>query len=153
LPENLPALLYAAKAARSPYQTPAGPDVSSVVVSPTITSPGDLVLLTAQVDDTRYYTGTGRSQPPVISNILSAEYYIDAQPWLTNTLPVAYTLAALDGNFDQPSEALIASIDTSGLGSGQHILYLRGRDSEGNWGPLTAAFLYFPSIFLPIISK
>ena len=152
-PENLPALLYAAKTTRSPYQTPAGPDVSSVVVSPTITSPGGLVLLTAQVDDTRYFTGTGQSQPPVISNILSAEYYIDAQPWLTDTHPISYTLAALDGNFDQPLEPVIASIDTSSLGSGRHILYLRGRDREGNWGPFTAAFLYIPSFFFPIILK
>jgi murein tripeptide amidase MpaA len=153
LPDNIPALIYAAKSARSPYQTPAGPDVASVVVSPTVTTPGGSVQLIAQVDDTRYFTGTGQAQPPVINNILSAEYYIDAQPWLTSTLPVSYTLAALDGNFDQPREAVTASIDTSSLGIGRHILYLRARDIAGNWGPFTVAFLYIPSIFLPAISK
>jgi carboxypeptidase T len=153
VPANIPALLYAAKAARLPYQTPSGPDVTAVVVSPSITNPGGFVQLTAYIDDTRYYTGTGQSQPPVIANILSAEYYIDAQPWLTTTIPVSYTLDALDGNFDQPGEPVIASIDTSGLATGRHILYLRARDSAGNWGPATAAFLYIPSIFLPAISK
>jgi hypothetical protein len=151
--ENLPALLYAAKAARSPYQIPAGPDVTSLVVSPTITAPGGLVQLTAQVDDTRYFTGTGQAQAPAINDILSAEYYIDAPPWLTATLPVSNTLAALDGNFDQPSESVIASIDTSSLGIGRHMLYLRARDTGGNWGPFTAAFLYIPTVFLPVISK
>jgi hypothetical protein len=124
-----------------------------VVVSPSVTSPGGLVQLTAQVDDTRYYTGTGQSQPPVIDNILSAEYYIDALSWLTATIPVSFSLAALDGIFDQPSEVVAASIDTSSLGMGRHILYLRARDIAGNWGPFTAAFLYIPSTFLPTILK
>jgi len=30
LPENMPALLYGFKAARRPYQTPAGPEVHSI---------------------------------------------------------------------------------------------------------------------------
>jgi len=153
LPDNLPALLFASKSARSPYQTPAGPDVTSVVVSPTITAPGGLVQLTAQVDDTRYFTGTGQAPSPAINNILSAEYYIDAPPWLTATLPVSNTLAPLDGNFDQPLESVTASIDTSSQGTGRHMLYLRARDTGGNWGPFTAAFLYIPTVFLPVISK
>jgi len=124
-----------------------------VVVSPTVTAPGGLVQLTAQVDDTRYFTGTGQAQPPAINNILSAEYYIDAPPWLTATLPVSNTLAALDGNFDQPREWVTASIDTSSLGTGHHMLYLRARDTGGNWGAFTAAFLYIPTVFLPVISK
>lgn len=153
LPANILALLYAAKSARSPYQTPSGPDVTSVVISPTFALRGNFVQLTAQVDDTRYYAGTGQSQLPLINNILSAEYYIDAQPWLTATIPLSYTLAALDGSFDQPREAVTASVDTSSLGTGRHILYLRGRDSDGNCGPFTAIFLYIPSNFLPAISK
>ncbi len=153
LPDNLQALIYAAKSARSPYLTPSGPDVSSVVVSPTITAPGGLVQIFAQVDATRYFTGTGLSQLPVIQNILSAEYTIDAPPWLTTTIPLSTTLAALDGSFDQPQEAVTATIDTGSLPAGRHMLYLRAQDAAGNWGPPTAAFLYIPSVFLPAISK
>ena len=153
LPGNLPALLYAAKSARLPYQTPAGPDITSAVVSPTVTAPGSLVRLTAQVDTTRYFTGTGQAEPPVINNILSAAYTIDTQPWLTATIPVTYTLAALDGSFDQPREAVTATLDISSLGTGRHIIYLRAQDTAGNWGPVSAAFLYLPSNFLPVISK
>jgi carboxypeptidase T len=153
VPDNIPALLYAAKSARSPYQTPSGPDIASVVISPTITAPGGSVQLMAQVDDTRYFTGTGQAQLPTIDNIASAEYFIDGQPWLTTTLPVTNTLYALDGNFDQPIEAVTASIDTTSLVIGRHMLYLRARDMAGNWGPFTAAFLYIPSVFLPAILK
>jgi carboxypeptidase T len=153
LPANMQALTYAAKSARSPYQTPSGPDVSSLVISPTITTPGGVLQITAQVDVTRYFTGTGGSLPPVIQNIAAAEYTIDAPPWLTSTIPLAYTLAATDGSFDGPQEAVTAAIDTDSLGTGRHMLYLRGQDAAGNWGPITAAFFYIPSIFLPAIIK
>jgi hypothetical protein len=112
---------------------------------------GDSAQLFATIDATRYYTGTGYSEPPVIKNVLSAEFYIDAQPWLTSTLPISYTLTALDGNFDQPSETVSASIDTTGLGVGRHLILIRSEDVAGNWGPYSAAFLYIPAGFLPVI--
>ena len=34
IPENMPALLYAAKVVRTPYQTPAGPEALNVTASP-----------------------------------------------------------------------------------------------------------------------
>jgi carboxypeptidase T len=151
LPDNIPALLYAARVARTPYQLPDGPDVISVAINPTTTVPGGTAQLFATIDATRYYTGTGYSEPPVIKNILSAEFYIDAQPWLTTTLPVSYTLTALDGIFDQPSEAVSASIDTTDLGVGRHLILIRSRDVAGNWGPYSAAFLFIPAGFLPVI--
>jgi carboxypeptidase T len=153
LTANIPALVYAAKSTRSPYQTPSGPDVTSVVISPTVTAPGGIVQMIAQIDATRYFTGTGRSVPPVIQNILTAEYTIDTPPWLTTTIPLTYSLAALDGSFDQPRETVTGVIGTGGLGAGRHLLYLRGQDADGNWGPFSATFLYMPSIFLPEISK
>ncbi len=153
LPANLQALVFAAKSARSPYQTPSGPDVTSLVISPTVPAPGSSMQLIAQVDATRYYTGSGQSQPPVIQNIVTAAYTIDTPPWLTTTIPLTYTLAALDGSYDQPREAVTATVSTGDLGTGRHMLYLRAQDAAGNWGPLTAAFFYIPSIFLPSISK
>jgi len=156
LPDNLPALLYAAKAARFPYQSAAGPDVTDVLILPNmVLSAGESVQLTAQADDARYFTGDGLAQAPVINNIAAVEYYIDGQPWQANTNPISNTLSAMDGNFDHPHEAVLATIATDALESGRHTLYLRARDSGGNWGPFSAAFLYFypPSIFLPAITK
>ena len=150
-PDNIPTLLYAAKAARLPYQLPSGPDIVSVSLTPTSTVLGESVQLFAKIDATRYYTGTGLSTPPVIQNILSAEFYIDAQPWLTATLPISYTLTARDGSFDEPTEPVSATIETASLGPGRHLILVRARDVNGNWGPYSAAFLNIPASYLPVI--
>jgi len=34
-----------------------------------------------------------------------------------------------------------ASIDTTGLSAGRHILYVRGKDANNNWGAVSAVFL------------
>ena len=62
-PKNLPALLYAAKVVRTPYLTPAGPDVTSVKLSNKAATKGVAagtpVTLTASVTDTRFSTRKG----------------------------------------------------------------------------------------------
>ena len=50
-PGNLPALLYAAKAARRPYTVPSGPDSLAVTTAPTLT--GAPALLELPVDHPR----------------------------------------------------------------------------------------------------
>ena len=69
LPGNLPALRYAAKVARTPYMTPAGPDALAVAAVPGVIAPGDPVDVIATLDDTRYSSANGsepvqRSPPP-----------------------------------------------------------------------------------------
>jgi PKD repeat protein len=149
LPDNMPALLYAAKTTRLPYMLPAGPDVLDVAVSPEEVLPGQPLQLTALVDDTRYNNSNG-TEPT--QNIAEAEYYIDVPPWVTTTTPVSYTMAASDGSFDETSEAVEAAVDTSGLTGGQHILFVRGRDAAGNWGPVSAVFVeVFDPGMVPVI--
>jgi PKD repeat protein/murein tripeptide amidase MpaA len=139
LPDNLPALLYAAKVVRAPYLTPAGPDALSVSVSPTLVAAGAPVTLTAILTDARYsaLNGTEPSQ-----NIVAAEYYVDAPPWVTTTTPISYPLAAADGAFDAPQEAVQATLDTGDLTEGRHMLFVRGQDAAGNWGPFSAVFIH-----------
>lgn len=139
LPANMPALLYSGKVARTPYLTPAGPDALNVALSESVISPGTAVNLTATMNDTRFSTNNGiePSQP-----IAAAEYYINTPPWITTTTPIAYPMAAADGSFNQTIEAVVATVDTTGLAQGRHILYARGRDAAGNWGPVSATFLY-----------
>jgi hypothetical protein len=64
-------------------------------------------------------------------------------------------MAPLDGSFDETSEDVSASIDTTALGAGRHILYVRGQDSAGIWGPFSAAFLsiYDERLFLPLLER
>lgn len=149
VPDNLPALLYAAKVARTPYQTPAGPDSLSIVVSPPNLVLGSNATLSATIDDTRFSKG----EP--VQTIAAAEYYIDIPPWITDTTPVSFSLAAVDGSFDESTEVVSANIDSTPLGAGRHILFVRGRDATGNWGPFSAVFLPVidNSLYLPLLAR
>lgn len=139
LPDNLPALLYLGKTARAPYLLPAGPDPLDVAVAPNVAEPGDLITLTATLDDTRFNNQNGAepTQP-----IAAAAYYLDTPPWITETTPISAPLTAVDGSFDTVVEEVQGVIDTTGLATGRHTFYVRGRDAAGNWGVVGAAFLY-----------
>ncbi len=137
LPTNMPALYYAAKAARRPYQNPAGPDALNVSVSPATVTQGDPVTLNATLDDTRYNSNGWGTEP--VQNIQAGQYTIDAPSW-AGGVPVA--LSASDGAFNATSENVTASIDTTALTPGRHTVFVEGQDANGNWGVLSAAFLW-----------
>jgi carboxypeptidase T len=138
-PDNLEALMAAFKSARRPYMEPSGPEALSVLATPSGVGPGENVVLTATLDDTRFYDNIG-SEPT--QNIAAAEYYLDTPPWITDTVPVAYPMAATDGSFNETIEEVTATIDTTGLSLGRHMVFVRGQDASGNWGVVSAAFLY-----------
>lgn len=137
LPANLGALLYAAKVARTPYFTPAGPGVRDLGLAPAAVVPGEPATLQATIDDTRFSTDNG-SEP--VQAIAAAEVYVDLAPWQAGA--VALPLAPLDGVWDSTTEAVYANLDTTALGIGRHILYVRGQDAGGDWGPISAIFLH-----------
>ena len=146
LPGNLPALLYAAKVVRTPYQTPAGPDVLNLSISPQGGLPGEGMSLTATIDDTRY-EGSEPTQ-----TIAAAEYYVDAPPWVTTPSSAAQPMTAADGSFDQPVEGVEALLDTSTLSGGRHILFVRGQDADGHWGAVSAVFFNLTArTYLPLV--
>jgi carboxypeptidase T len=160
VPGNLPMLLYAAKAAFAPYRVPAGPDVVDIAVSPLRLTPGDVVSLTATIDDTRYHTASHApdGEEPA-QNIAAAEYFIDTPPWASPS-PIAYPMLPADGTFDQPAEAVAAMIPTGHLTIGRHTLFVRGQDANGNHGPVSAVFLDVPDpalapvpTYMPIVLK
>ena len=152
LPSNLQALRYAAKVARTPYMTPAGPDALAVAVVPGVIAPGDPVTVTATLNDTHFSNANG-SEPT--QAIAAAEVDIDlpgttivfvdgfeagdTSHWALTAWPVA--MSADDGTFDETIEAASTALNTSTLPSGRHLVYVRGRDAAGNWGPVSAAFL------------
>ena len=153
LPDNLPALVYAAKVARTPYVTPAGPETLDPVVAPDVVTLGEIVQLTATVDDTRYSSANG-SEPT--QEIVAAEYYIDAPPETTMPAAIAHPMTALDGAFDEQVETVQGSIDTADLGLGRHTVFVRGRDADGNWGAISAAFLHLVGTnhsYLPVVTR
>ena len=138
LPGNLEALLYAARVARLPYLTPAGPDAIEVEALPGFVDAGTPVTLSAIVTDERYSTLNG-TEPA--QNVASALAYAGSTPWdLGGGQPLA--MSPLDGALDSPVESVEVAIDTTGMAAGPHLLYVRGQDAEGNVGPLGASFLW-----------
>ena len=139
-PANLPALIYAAKVVRTPYVTPAGPDVTTVTLgggaSTTGVVAGTPVALTGSVTDTRFNQSNGTEATQAVA---AAQYTIDVPPWDASAVPIA--LAAADGSFNATTEGVSGTIATTGLAPGKHIVYVRGRDASNTWGPVTAAFL------------
>ena len=151
--DNLPALIYAAKVARTPYVTPAGPDALEVTLSSVGVIPGQTAHLTATIDDARYNNENG-NEP--VQSIAAAEYYVDVPPWVTTTVPIAYPMGAVDGVYDESVEEVKASIDTTGLSAGRHVVFVRGQDADGHWGAFSAAFVHVVQghkVFLPTIVK
>ncbi|WP_374689844.1 M14 family zinc carboxypeptidase [Promineifilum sp.] len=123
-PENRPALLYAARIARTPYQSVHGPDVLEVNVG----GYEPFLRVTATVNDS-----DNGNRP-----IGAAAFSVDAPPWVAGVHLTS--LVAADTSFDSPVEEVVGSIDTASLPPGRHLLFLRGQDSDGHWGPVSAAF-------------
>ena len=135
--DNLPALRYAAKSARRPYQTPAGPDSLQVTATPARIVSGMPVTLTALADDTRYRSNNGVDEP--IQPIAAARYTLDAPAWVTGTAALAMT--AIDGLFDGPVEAVGATVETTDWPVGRRLLLVESQDTTGQWGAPSGLFV------------
>lgn len=136
LPRNMPALQYAFKAARQPYQDPAGPEVVNVATSATAVVRGAAVTITATGDDGRFNSNGHGTEPA--QTVVAARYTVDAPSWKGGP---TYPMAAADGAFDGPVEDLTASLDTTAWAPGKHILFVEAQDANGQWGVPTAVFL------------
>jgi hypothetical protein len=123
---NRPTLIYFAKLARTPYMTGEGPTTDSLTITQT---PARLSTysLRAQITDLDQASGG--------QLINAAEAYVDLPPWRPGA--VAIPLTAEDGSFNSISEYAIGNVR---VGAGKHIIFVRGRDSAGNWGPVKAVF-------------
>ena len=136
VPDNMPALIYAAKVVRTPYMTPAGPDAYNLSLSGDPVPAGVPVTLNGTINDTRYNNSHG-AEPT--QNIAAAEYYVDTPPWVSGSAAIA--MSASDGSFNSKTESVEATIDTTSLSDGKHIIFVRGQDVSGNWGAFSAIFL------------
>ncbi|HSI57731.1 MAG TPA: M14 family metallopeptidase [Ideonella sp.] len=139
-PKNLPVLTYAAKVVRTPYLTPAGPDVTGIKLSGKAATTGVVagtkVKVSAAVTDTRFSTRKG-TEP--VQNVDGAEIFVDTPPWMPGA--VALPAKAIDGLFDSSTENVTRQINTAGLSQGKHMVFVRGRDADGNLGAVSASFL------------
>lgn len=128
LRENLPALQYTVKVADAPLSLVHGPDAFDVVVDPATRQ------LSARVSD----ANNGRNA------LAGAEVVLDPKAPAGSGL----ALRASDGAFDGTDETVTGDITRApgfspDAGDGA-MVYVRGRDADGNWGPLTAQWLAGP---------
>ena len=135
-PNNMAALLYAAKVARTPYMTPSGPEALSLSLSSASVVRGQPVTISATLNDGRYGTRGGTE---TIQNIAGGTVYVGAPPW--SGTPPSVAMVARDGSFNATAEIADGTIDTSVLSPGRHLIYVEGRDALGNRGPVSAKFL------------
>ncbi len=131
-PDNLPALMYAAKAARRPYIDPAGPVITDLATQ----ALGSGVQITGTATDLLFNNSNG-TEPT--QNITAVSAYIDVPPWSPAALPVAF--GATDGTFNSKSESFTGVLDTTALLPGVHTVYLRGTDASGVSGVPSAVFI------------
>lgn len=145
LPDNLRSLAYALRIAREPYRLPAGPETREVAITPDLVVRGEPATLSARVDDTRFSTVSAPPNPVIQPQhaIVAAQALIGTPPWQQGA--VALPLAASDGAFDSTSEQVGASLATTALPAGRHLVYVRGRDANPDvpraTGPVAAGFL------------
>lgn len=145
--ENLPALFNIAKMADQPYLRIHGPQVNDGIQ---VSVNGTQATITATV--TFAWTGCPTYDPctnPFSQNVGAAELYLDTPPIRGGT-PIA--MQAVDGSFNSPTEQVRVTTDISGLASGQHLVFVRGRGVNSyqtleTWGPVTAAFMDVTSAF------
>lgn len=135
-PNNRGMLVYLAKIARTPYLLTRGPDANSVAASPAAVAQDAQVNLTASLN----YAWTGNAYR---QNVAGAEYYLDTPPWAGG---VAQPMTPTDSAFNSPTEAVRATLPTTALPPGRHILFVRGRGVNSyqgfqSWGPVSATFL------------
>jgi hypothetical protein len=128
LKENLPVLSYVVKTADSPFTEVFGPDAMDVVVDPATKQ------LSARLTD----ANNGKQA------LAGAELVTDVHAAPGSGV----ALSAADGTFDEVDEAVTGSAANlpglEGAGDGT-LVYVRGKDKDGNWGPLTAQWLTGPA--------
>lgn len=132
-PTNRDALLYAIKAARTPYLTPSGPDAISLSIPQTHFLPRSTFQLNATINGRRYYNSSEYT-----GIITKAQYTIDLPPW--DPAAIKIPMVCSDGTCDSRLELVAALVDTTNLSPGRHIIFVQGKDVDGYWGSVSAIF-------------
>jgi carboxypeptidase T len=131
VPDNMKALIYAARIAGRPYAAASGPLLTGLSIAG-----GERLSVSLTADDSRFGVSSGEA----VDSIATLRYGIDSSP--EDEPSAAVQLAAADGSYDSPSESASFEIDAGGLDEGRHVLYLQASDSSGARGPLYARYFY-----------
>lgn len=128
LDANIPALRYAARVARAPYSQAQGPRISNIPPSLGAYNAGAFVEVNILADATTAASAL----------VGAAEMKLNTPDWEPGT---GIPMLAVDGLYNEPTEDARGIINTTGLTPGRHLVYIRGRDNQGHWGPIWATWL------------
>lgn len=135
-PDNIRALIYSAKVVAAPYLLSRGPEIGTLAmngtesnISVTQGTPINLSVTASALRTKLSASGRGVSR---------VEYSIDTPVWENGA---AIEMTGNDGNVSSGVETLTAQIDTSGLSQGEHIIYVRAYNNDGQAGVTSAAFI------------
>jgi len=135
-PDNLPALIYAAKAARKPYVLASGPDVVNLPMVPYEVSTGHMLNVSGTATDLRFNNSNGTE---ATQDITTVKAFIDIPSWRNGSS--AIVLNASDGTYDAKTEDFNDTIDTSSLTEGRHTVWFEATDAAGVTGVPAAVFV------------
>lgn len=135
-PDNLKALLYAAKVSRQPYVMASGPSIEQLPQTAVQVAQGQNVAIQGLATDENYYQNNGTE---ATQNITAVQAYIDVPPWHSGA--VASSLSAQDGSYNSTAEYFTGSLPTSGLTTGRHRVWLTATDASGITGVPSAVFV------------
>jgi len=140
LNQNIDALMYAAKVARTPYQTPSGPDVNQILISPNTLLPGDNANISLESDGTRFSTLPDPTSPLETPRVISGiDVFFNTLPWASQPTTTA---TADDGSFDETQESASATVSTTGLAEGRYTVFTQAIGQDNQAGAITAGFVF-----------
>lgn len=136
-PDNLNALVYAAKASAAPYLLGHGPEISNLMVNnstvPVTVTAGSSIELAATA------TVAQTQMTQLSESISKLEYSINTPIWSDEATPIELT--DTDGSLSSPVEIASVQIDTSDLAVGEHIVYVRAYNQDNEAGVPSAVFV------------
>lgn len=129
-PDNLKALIYAARVTRAPYRLPFGPEALEVRSEPDLPIVGEAVRVRAALDDSRSSGGSAQA-------VTAAAAYVGTPPWQPGAQP--NPLSASDGSFGGAQEQVDGVLPS--LPAGRQLVFVQGTDATGAKGPVGATFI------------
>jgi hypothetical protein len=124
---NLPALMYQAIAARTPYKSALGP---TTLKAKTKVLGSGKVEVTIKADDAAL--GQQGPNPPDFQNTTQARIFLDAPPWDGGTAKAMEVKGS--------GSAVKATVKVS-PGGRDKLAWTQARDADGNWGPVRAVWI------------
>lgn len=140
VPQNLPALIFAAKTVARPFSTIKGPDIMSVDVRHV----NGEIRVSAHASDSEMVDAIlelpdFRTGDQTITKVL---LYLDVHPDDVNEGDASWEMEAADNMFHSEEETVgLALSARAHFTPGRHILYVQAEDSDGYKGPVSSVFV------------